>query len=105
MLTANTERNRGRMFYKCALRQENGGCDFFMWCDSDIASQTHSNAIPMPTKGSSFKSCNDQTVSTNALLSASRGHCNMNDPTNSAYTNRTGSSCFKCGKDGHWAKD
>lgn len=29
----------------------------------------------------------------------------MNDRTNNAYTMRTGSSCFKCGKDGHWAKD
>ncbi|KAE8679707.1 hypothetical protein F3Y22_tig00111398pilonHSYRG00373 [Hibiscus syriacus] len=108
ILTANTERNRGRMFYKCPLRQENGGCGFFMWCDSDIASQTHSNGIPMHTKGSSggsFESCKDQTVSTNALLTASRGYCNMNDPSNSAYTVRTGSSCFKCGKDGHWAKD
>ncbi|KAE8649235.1 hypothetical protein Csa_015059 [Cucumis sativus] len=34
VLTANTERNRGRKFYKCPVRQENGGCGFFEWCDS-----------------------------------------------------------------------
>ncbi|MBA0574786.1 hypothetical protein Golob_007037 [Gossypium lobatum] len=48
ILTSNTERTRGRMFYKCPLLQENGGCGFFLWCDNDIASQT--NNIPMPTK-------------------------------------------------------
>ncbi|TYI77500.1 hypothetical protein E1A91_D06G145300v1 [Gossypium mustelinum] len=106
ILTANTERNRGRMFYKCPLPQENGGCGFFLWCDNDIASQT--NNIPMPTKGSSggsFQSCNDQNVSTDPIVSACKGYCNMNDRSNNAYTIRTGSSCFKCGKDGHWAKD
>ncbi|GMI76243.1 hypothetical protein like AT3G42860 [Hibiscus trionum] len=108
ILTANTERNRGRMFYKCPLRQENGGCGFFMWCDSDIASQTNSNTIPLPTKtssGGSFRSGNEQNVSNEPLLSAPKGHCNTNDPSNNVYTVRTGSSCFKCGKDGHWAKD
>ncbi|KAB2025369.1 hypothetical protein ES319_D06G143700v1 [Gossypium barbadense] len=94
------------MFYKCPLPQENGGCGFFLWCDNDIASQT--NNIPMPTKGSSggsFQSCNDQNVSTDPTVSACKGYCNMNDRSNNAYTIRTGSSCFKCGKDGHWAKD
>ncbi|KAL4326209.1 hypothetical protein GQ457_11G004270 [Hibiscus cannabinus] len=108
ILTANTERNRGRMFYKCPLRQENGGCGFFMWCDSDTASQTNSNTIPMHTKassGGSFRSGNEQNVSNDPLLNGSKGHSNLNDPSNNAYVVRTGSSCFKCGKDGHWAKD
>ncbi|KAL3349357.1 hypothetical protein AABB24_022473 [Solanum stoloniferum] len=33
VLTANTEKNRGRKFYRCPIRQENGGCGFFEWCD------------------------------------------------------------------------
>ncbi|KAE7995927.1 hypothetical protein FH972_000684 [Carpinus fangiana] len=34
VLTANTQKNPGRKFYKCPLRQENGGCGFFEWCDN-----------------------------------------------------------------------
>ncbi|XP_056171081.1 uncharacterized protein LOC115667483 [Syzygium oleosum] len=34
VLTANTEKNRGRRFYKCPVREENGGCGFFEWCDN-----------------------------------------------------------------------
>ncbi|KAF6142817.1 hypothetical protein GIB67_002681 [Kingdonia uniflora] len=34
VLTANTEKNRGRKFYRCPVREENGGCGFFEWCDN-----------------------------------------------------------------------
>ncbi|CAN0923868.1 CCHC-type zinc finger nucleic acid binding protein [Linum grandiflorum] len=34
VFTANTERNRGRQFFRCPVRQENGGCGFFEWCDN-----------------------------------------------------------------------
>ncbi|XWS21985.1 hypothetical protein CRYUN_Cryun30bG0104800 [Craigia yunnanensis] len=104
VLTANTQKNRGRMFYKCPLRQENGGCGFFLWCDN--ASQP--NSMAMATKGSScgfFKLCNDQNVSSDLPVSASKVCSDLNDPSNNTYSLRTGSSCFKCGKDGHWAKD
>ncbi|KAL3611775.1 hypothetical protein D5086_002795 [Populus alba] len=37
VFTANTERNRGRDFYKCPQRQESGGCGFFQWCDESPA--------------------------------------------------------------------
>ncbi|CAK9157272.1 unnamed protein product [Ilex paraguariensis] len=40
VLTANTEKNRGRKFYKCPLREENGGCGFFEWCDKSSATDT-----------------------------------------------------------------
>nr|GMC91793.1 DNA-binding protein HEXBP-like [Ipomoea batatas] len=43
ILTANTDKNRGRKFYKCPSRQENGGCDFFEWCDKP--SFTYNTAI------------------------------------------------------------
>ncbi|KAI3442054.1 uncharacterized protein J3R85_001639 [Psidium guajava] len=34
VLTADTEENRGRRFYKCPVSEENGGCGFFEWCDN-----------------------------------------------------------------------
>ncbi|XP_022772503.1 uncharacterized protein LOC111315200 [Durio zibethinus] len=155
VLTANTHRNRGRMFYKCPLTQENGGCGFFLWCDT--SSQTNSMNMAMATKvllcrtsqnhkiflhailawwnllsyqpisssvkggeilsgkrkqggvmGSScglLKYCNDQNVSADLPVSASKAYSNLYDPSNNTNTLRTGSLCFKCGKDGHWAKD
>ncbi|CAN6309030.1 unnamed protein product [Urochloa humidicola] len=33
VLTSNTPRNPGRKFYKCPTR-DNGGCNFFEWCDA-----------------------------------------------------------------------
>lgn len=33
VLTASTEKNRGRQFYRCPLSQEEGQCPFFEWCD------------------------------------------------------------------------
>ncbi|KAF9588721.1 hypothetical protein IFM89_015158 [Coptis chinensis] len=51
--TANTERNRGRKFYRCPAREENGGCGFFEWCDSSSATPT-SNVAQYSTPSSSF---------------------------------------------------
>ncbi|KAI3979217.1 hypothetical protein MKX01_017042 [Papaver californicum] len=42
ILTANTMKNSGRKFYKCPVRQENGGCEFFEWCDNLSATPTSS---------------------------------------------------------------
>ncbi|KAJ8631442.1 hypothetical protein MRB53_024765 [Persea americana] len=51
VLTANTERNRGRKFYRCPVREENGGCGFFEWCDNP-SSVPHNNpsssVVPVP---------------------------------------------------------
>ncbi|XP_020585336.1 uncharacterized protein LOC110027996 isoform X2 [Phalaenopsis equestris] len=47
VLTSNTAKNPGRMFYRCPLKEENGGCNFFEWCDgpcSKIAFDGQSNA-------------------------------------------------------------
>lgn len=48
VLTANTEKNRGRKFYKCPIRQENGGCGFFEWCDQPSVTAT------LTTRGLSY---------------------------------------------------
>lgn len=33
VLTSNTVKNPGRKFYRCPAKVENGGCNFFEWCD------------------------------------------------------------------------
>ncbi|EEF41830.1 uncharacterized protein LOC8270538 [Ricinus communis] len=51
VLTANTERNQGRKFYRCPFRQENGGCGFFEWCDgasNSKANRIYASDVPCP---------------------------------------------------------
>lgn len=81
VLTAKTEKNKGRQFFRCPLKQGEGSCDFFKWCD-----ELNSISNPLPSVAHAFSSNNDNT------------------PSNSG---RTGPSlcCYKCGMDGHWAKD
>ncbi|XP_048133578.1 uncharacterized protein LOC125314710 [Rhodamnia argentea] len=50
VVTSNTKKNRGRRFYKCPLREENGGCGFFEWCDNA------SGAAHMPNLSSDSRS-------------------------------------------------
>ncbi|XP_059312298.1 uncharacterized protein LOC132063657 [Lycium ferocissimum] len=54
LLTANTEKNRGRKFYKCPIRQENGGCGFFEWCDQPSVTDTLTTRGPRYSVSSSF---------------------------------------------------
>ncbi|KAA8544884.1 hypothetical protein F0562_019721 [Nyssa sinensis] len=148
VLTANTDKNRGRKFYKCPLREENGGCGFFEWCDKSLGtdnavvrSQNYTlnpsiaelfcpcgagSCLTLTAKtgknigqqfyrcpanqGSScgfFKWCNDHTTTADLSdsVNTNKVYKNMNEMSNKSYGVRSGSSCFKCGKDGHWAKD
>ncbi|KAJ8747803.1 hypothetical protein K2173_006970 [Erythroxylum novogranatense] len=145
VFTANTERNRGRKFYRCPVRQENGGCGFFEWCDnassvinsSSLSSPPNyapNSAVPdlpcpcgagtclvltaktgknvgqqfyrCPANQASacgfFKWCNGNTVPVG--LPANVSNCNVYNNMNDLSV-KSGSSCFKCGKEGHWAKD
>ncbi|CAL2249028.1 unnamed protein product [Prunus armeniaca] len=157
VLTANTEKNRGRKFYKCPLRQENGGCGFFEWCDnasgpnvmastgmgSGSATRTHSYAasdssfpaLECPCGGGLcliltaktgknigsqfyrcpanegcgfFKWCNEHTGAAAGVLGGGAAKVERkvsSEASNNGFGVRTGSSCFKCGKEGHWARD
>uniref|UniRef100_A0A5B7BKW3 Putative DNA topoisomerase 3-alpha n=1 Tax=Davidia involucrata TaxID=16924 RepID=A0A5B7BKW3_DAVIN len=148
VLTANTDKNRGRKFYKCPLREENGGCGFFEWCDKSsgtdstiVRSQNYTlnpsiaelscpcgagSCLILTAKtgknigqqfyrcpanqGSScgfFKWCSDETTTADLSDSVNtpKVYKNMNEMSNKSCGVRSGSSCFKCGKDGHWAKD
>ncbi|CAK9157271.1 unnamed protein product [Ilex paraguariensis] len=53
-----------------------------------------------------FKWCNDSTVAANRshAVTTSKLHQNIHETSHKGYS-ASGSSCFKCGKDGHWAKD
>lgn len=146
ILISNTQKNPGRKFYKCPLREENGGCGFFQWCDTSsgisndafgainsglnssfpdlkcpcgagscliLTAKTGNNAgqqfyrCPANQGGSCgfFKWCNDQTVPAGLPVGASRGYNTTTNASIKSYGAQSGSSCFKCGKEGHWAKD
>lgn len=120
VLTANTERNRGRKFFKCPVRQENGGCGFFEWCDESTANGTSAeerawnNGGPQrfyqqpANQGTSgfAKPWNDYDDKGTSSVNSSRGAVQKFKTTdNKGYNMRTGSSCFKCGEEGHWARD
>uniref|UniRef100_J3LTH9 DNA topoisomerase n=2 Tax=Oryza brachyantha TaxID=4533 RepID=J3LTH9_ORYBR len=42
VLTSNTPRNPGRKFYRCPMR-DNGGCNFFEWCDTPSSGAAPAN--------------------------------------------------------------
>uniref|UniRef100_A0A1J3C7F3 Cold shock protein 1 n=1 Tax=Noccaea caerulescens TaxID=107243 RepID=A0A1J3C7F3_NOCCA len=78
VLTAKTGENVGRQFYRCPVFE--GSCGFFKWCND--------NAVSPPTTYSFTKSSNSGESDT-------RGY----------QTAKTGTPCYKCGKEGHWARD
>ncbi|XP_010688797.2 uncharacterized protein LOC104902642 [Beta vulgaris subsp. vulgaris] len=169
LLTANTERNRGRKFFRCPVRQENGGCGFFEWYDETAEKCTSAEGErawknggqqqfyqhPTNQAASGYtKSWNDFDKGTSApnfgygqkfdssdnkaygygqqfgstdnkaygygqkfesTDNKAYGYDQKFESTdNKAYGYdqkfestgmRSGSSCFKCGQEGHWARD
>ncbi|KAG7559508.1 Zinc finger CCHC-type superfamily [Arabidopsis thaliana x Arabidopsis arenosa] len=78
VLTAKTGENVGRQFYRCPVFE--GSCGFFKWCND--------NAVSSPTSYSVTK------------------NSNLGDSDTRGYqTAKTGAPCYKCGKEGHWARD
>ncbi|GAB2215239.1 hypothetical protein Droror1_Dr00019620 [Drosera rotundifolia] len=102
VLTANTERNRGRKFYKCPVREENGGCGFFEWCDKASATNTSFEERPGYNMSQQFYS-NPASQGSSSFVKASSDW--TTDGNGKSSIARTGSTCFKCNKEGHWARD
>ncbi|CAO2814140.1 unnamed protein product [Amaranthus hypochondriacus] len=121
LLTANTERNRGRMFFRCPARQENGGCGFFEWYDSSSGNNSSNEGSRAWTNGGQQQLYQHPTGQGSPAFKTSwndsdRGVKSLSTSYNAAqkfeltadnrtYGVGTGSSCFKCGDEGHWAKD
>ncbi|XP_042477554.1 cold shock domain-containing protein 3-like [Macadamia integrifolia] len=145
VLTANTEKNRGRKFYKCPFREENGGCGFFEWCDNSSGTPIYNGAQIQPSNSSYpdlqcfcgagscsiltartgknvgqqfyrcpanqgnscgfFKWCSEQTSAVGFPMSTSQVCSSFNDASSKNHNGRSSSTCFKCGQEGHWARD
>ncbi|KAF3504036.1 hypothetical protein F2Q69_00043806 [Brassica cretica] len=80
VLTAKTGENIGRQFYRCPVFE--GSCGFFKWCNDD--------AVQSPTAYSFTKSSNLSESDNRGYQTAKTG---------------SGTPCYKCGKEGHWARD
>ena len=52
-----------------------------------------------------FKWCNDNSAEASHPATSSNVHNNFGDSASNSYGVRTTLACFKCGKEGHWAKD
>ncbi|EOA25339.1 hypothetical protein CARUB_v10018659mg [Capsella rubella] len=78
VLTAKTGENVGRQFYRCPVFE--GSCGFFKWCNDDSVSASTTYSV---------------TNNSNICESDTRGY----------QTAKTGTPCYKCGKEGHWARD
>ncbi|KAL2938870.1 DNA topoisomerase 3-alpha [Bienertia sinuspersici] len=122
LFTANTERNRGRKFFRCPVRQENGGCGFFEWCDETSGNcssaegerawknggqqqsyQRSNNQYSSQAASAYTKSWNDFDKGTGAPNSSYGQKFETTE--NKGYSMKSDSSCFKCGQLGHWARD
>lgn len=49
LITAKTEKNMGRQFFKCPVRD--GGCNYFKWCDEAPPGNNPAPYIPAPSYG------------------------------------------------------
>lgn len=135
VLTANTEKNAGRQFYRCPLRQEEGQCSFFEWCDAASIgmkpqNEGYENKQPEIACPCGAGNCAILTAKTEKNLGRQFYKCPLNqgegscgffkwcdeatpDAKGPAFLSRSGEmaapqstkKCFTCGMDGHWSND
>ncbi|KAI5070985.1 hypothetical protein GOP47_0013236 [Adiantum capillus-veneris] len=110
LLTAQTESNRGRRFYRCS----SNSCDFFLW---EIPTSSHASAVDnFPTNtgraGQEQRRINMQPrAGRNGQASRGRtraGRRETRAENGGAFVRATGeaispNSCFVCGETSHWA--
>ncbi|XP_038970468.1 cellular nucleic acid-binding protein-like isoform X2 [Phoenix dactylifera] len=80
VLTSNTVKNPGRKFYRCPVKEGRGSCGFFKWCNE------HVSAASQPA-------------------TASRYYGVKNNSGSQTNGEKSSSSCFKCGQEGHWSRE
>ncbi|KAJ4811359.1 DNA topoisomerase [Rhynchospora pubera] len=148
VLTSNTVKNPGRRFFRCPVKSDMGGCNFFEWCDTP---QNTGSVHPSPTNqvkppvdemmcpcgagpcpilttkngknvgrqfwrcpassgGDScgfFKWCDNEQTSQPTQVEISRSNSFTSYSSAQVSSGRRGSSssCFRCGGEGHWARD
>ncbi|XP_038970467.1 DNA-binding protein HEXBP-like isoform X1 [Phoenix dactylifera] len=147
VLTSNTVKNPGRKFYRCPVKEENGGCNFFEWCDDpsssipssrSVLNQRSSLSVPdllcpcgagsclvLVTKTGAnvgrqyyrcpvdegrgscgfFKWCNEHVSAASQPATASRYYGVKNNSGSQTNGEKSSSSCFKCGQEGHWSRE
>ncbi|XP_028799278.1 cold shock domain-containing protein 3-like [Neltuma alba] len=79
ILTAKSGKNHGQKFYRCPRNQADS-CGFFKWCS-------------------------ELSVGDGVSVSPRKSNYNMSEKDKPSYNSGSRSACFKCGKQGHWAKD
>ncbi|MCD7455079.1 hypothetical protein HAX54_026982 [Datura stramonium] len=95
VLTANTEKNRGRKFYKCPIRQENGGCGFFEWCDQPSVTDTLTTRGPSCSVNSSFPELSCPCGSGRCLVLTAKTGKNIGQQFYRCPSNQGGCGFFK----------
>ncbi|MCO5557306.1 hypothetical protein L7F22_010867 [Adiantum nelumboides] len=86
-LTAKTEKNMGRQFYRCPLNQGEGSCGFFKWCDENLPATSTAQHWANSAAHSSAPKAFGGTMRPGMVRSGAM------------------STCYKCDQVGHWAKD
>ncbi|ONK67301.1 uncharacterized protein A4U43_C06F18730 [Asparagus officinalis] len=88
---------------------ENGGCGFFEWCDNQSSELASHGRASTEVRCSSYSlpklSSEPSFISRQASFSSRAQNTYSNYSSSQSSGERTGSSCFKCGQEGHWARD
>ncbi|KAI5062125.1 hypothetical protein GOP47_0022664 [Adiantum capillus-veneris] len=95
-LTAKTEKNMGRQFYRCPLSLCKGkGCSFFKWCDE----------MPSPSNATIIKECHKCGMDDHWAKDCFLDDQIFEHATPAGQRGLVVGSCHECGLVGHWAKD
>ncbi|CAM6095472.1 unnamed protein product [Calypogeia fissa] len=133
VLTANTEKNMGRNFYKCPLRKDEGQCTFFEWCDAggqSMPSERFQDVSQQPqlmckcgggpcavltaktekNMGRQFYKCPAPQSCSFFQWCDEVGRDGGGNSSGTPATNCPGNfaaqgGCYKCGQQGHWSRD
>ncbi|OJA20077.1 hypothetical protein AZE42_02477 [Rhizopogon vesiculosus] len=102
--------NKGRIFWGCLKRKDDGGCGFFEWDDEPKKPQ--SAAAPRPMSSRSGTQNAPTSASGKCFKCDQEGHwasacpngevASRSKVSSKAGGSASGDVCFKCGQPGHW---